>query len=287
MRQLLRLRSAEPVRRRCPAWLFAVLLSAVSLAGCQPDRADYDEVKRLQEKVADEELDRYLQVVRALPSKTVPDIPVYRPLPDWNPERTLPVSELVKNERKLLNRGWDVNWLSGQLEHHSALRRALRQQGMSLEQFVGLTLTIGAALNRSQIREDQDLDAIYLRGRATVEDLLQDDRPFAKLSREAQFPILRQAGWITRMDRASRMMKVPPENVALVKAHRTTLEPIFPPAFLKNPLDDIADLLEERGMPFEELDSSGHDAEISWTPENAIIGEDEPDAERTRGGGTP
>ena len=69
------------------------------------------------------------------------------------------------------------------------------------------------------------------------------------------------------------------------------LEPIFPGEFTSNPLDAVVDLLEEQGLPFEELAESGSDDQIEWNADEAEFGTDKPDKEfqgnkRTIGRGT-
>lgn len=55
---------------------------------------------------------------------------------------------------------------------------------------------------------------------------------------------------------------MPPENITLVRKRWKNLAKIFSAPFTENPLDAVADLLEERGLPFEELFEIGTDAEI-------------------------
>lgn len=251
--------------------LFAPTL-LTALAGCQNAQIEYREVKRPHEKVTEAELKQFLQIVDELPDKQLPPLPpVMRPLPNWSADRTLPVKELVNEERKLLDEGWDVNAITARWKRHAGLQRLVEREGITLEQFVGLTLAIGAAVSRTRLRSDQDLAGLLDRGKSVVARLRQDDRPFAKLSREVRHAVLRNAGWITRMDRAERLKDVPPENVALVQKHAEKLAAILPAYFVENPLDAVADRLEERGMPFEELRATGRDDEITWSPEDRPI----------------
>ena len=265
-------------------FLATVLVLASS---CQRGPGDFHEVKRIHEKVTKAELEQFFRIIDALPDKKLPELPpVLRPLPNWNPERTLPVSELANEEKKALESAWKVDSLTRVLKRNKDLQRALQSEQMTLKQFIGLTLAIGAACSRSQLRANQNLNDVIARGREVLDETPQiqkDDRNFAQLSREARFTVLRRAGWLTRIDRANRLKDVPPENIALVRAHAKQLDKILPKQFLENPLDTVADLLEERGMPFEELDSSGRDDKISWGPEdNPIIGTDKPDVVANR-----
>src|SRR5690606_30943793 len=89
--------------------------------------------------------------------------------------------------------------------------------------------------------------------------------------------ILATAVWMTRIDRAKRLLEVPLDNVDLAKTHYERMKSIFPEEFTVNPFDVIADRIEELGLSFEELPQSGFDAEIDWTEAEAIRGEDQPD----------
>lgn len=268
--------------------LVSLLSILLCLTSCQRATIEYREVKGIHEKVTESELKQFLRIVDSLPDKKLPVLPaVLRPLPSWSSERTLPVNELVNEEKKLLDQSWDVEYLAGQLKRNRALERALNREGMTTEQFVGLTLALGSAVSRSKIREDQDLDDIVKKGRQIVTQLGKDDRTFAKLSRDASYTALRRAGWLTRMDRAKRLQEVPPENIALVKNHADALAKVLPPYFLENPLDAVTDLLEERGMPFEELPGSGVDSEITWSRDDAEIGFDEPEKVKKQNPGKP
>ena len=97
------------------------------------------------------------------------------------------------------------------------------------------------------------------------------------MKRETQQSNLRKSGYITRVDRAKRLNEVPPENVALVQKHLKKLKTVFPADLAVNPLDAVADLEKERGMPFEEMKPSGFDIDITWDSTNAEIGVDSPD----------
>lgn len=266
--------------------LFRPLRTWVCLAlcalfvGCGEEQLEFTETKRINEKVTEAELQTFLRIVESLPDQQLPDVPpVFAPPPVWNQSRTLPVGELVNEEQNLLAERWTAEWMARHLQRNRPLARALRREEMTLEQFVGFTLAIGAALARNTIRDNQDLDEILKKGHAAVERLRRDTRPFSSLRQDGRYYILWQAEWITRIDRVERLKQVPPENIALVRAHREKLEEIFPAEFATNPLDAVVDLLEEKGLPFEELAGSGSDAEIDWEADEAIVGTDPPDEE--------
>jgi hypothetical protein len=167
-------------------------------------------------------------------------------------------------------------FLISQLGKDRVLQRALRQR-MTLPQFVGLVKTIGAALARNAVRTDQDLQKIIQEGRRRLEPLRAQVSRFNQLKPDERHVVLTTAVWITRIDRARRLLQVPPENRATAKAQLERLKPIFPKEFTANPFDSIADQIEELGMAFEELPQTGLDAEIEWKESEAIRGSDPPD----------
>lgn len=255
-------------------WSAAFVLLTVCV-GCEAESLDYTEVKRIDERITAQELTMLLRIAQALPDQKLPSLPaVFVSPPQWNEIRTLPVSELVAEEQRSLAERWSGSWIVQQLERNRPLHRVLQRERITPEQFAGLVLATGAALSRSTLRESQDLDKIIARGEPAVERLRRETRSFALFSQEARHYLLQQAAWLTRVDRAQRLKQVPAENVALVSQHRTELERVFPAEFLTNPLDSIADRLEEEGLPFEEQSASGRDAEITWDPREAIIGID-------------
>lgn len=271
------------LRNLLSIWLGCLVLGLVP--GCGGEMLEYTEVKRIDEKVTEAELQSFLDVIEQLPEKALPEFPpVFAPPPDWSASRTLPVNELVAEEQQLLAERWKVGWLVGHLQQQPDLERILRERSMSLEQFAGLTLALGASLSAGTLREDQDLEALIETGRSAIERLEADTRNFSTLSDEDRFRVLHQAAWITRLDRAQRLKQVPPENLALAAEHRERLAEIFPREFTTNPLDPLADMPEMRGIPFEELSGTGSDADISWSRDEALVGHDSPDPEFTASG---
>ena len=85
---------------------------------------------------------------------------------------------------------------------------------------------------------------------------------------------------MTRQNRAEQLSQVPLDNVKLVRRYIEELKKSLPQQFLMNPLDDVADLLLEKGLPFEVIDSSSLEDDITWDPDNALFGYDKPDIEK-------
>lgn len=244
-------------------FLVAVLLLS---AGCAKNALEYTEVKRINEPVRLDEFREFVQIVKKLPGKSLPELPpLYAPLPDWDTSRTLSVGGLVREEKEVLRQLWDERRLGRVLSQDTRLKRVLEQHEMTVEQFVGLAQTIGLAVSRSQLREDQKLSNTLRRGQETVSRLESDSRTYSTLSDDEQYFILQQAGWINRYDRARRLLLVPDKNIELAVQNEAILKEILPAEYFMNPFDSVRDLLEEFGMPFEETAESGSDADLKWS----------------------
>ena len=260
--------------------LFSMTACCVFCFGCSDDSLEFTEVKRPSEKVTQEEYEAFIRVIESLPEKKLPEFaPVFVPVPKWTKSRTLRINDLVSEAQNEINDRWKVEWVARQWKRKRSLQRLLRREKMTTEQFVGLTLTIGIALNRNTIRDNQDLNQIVTSGDQVVRDLKTDKRLFHKLTQEGRHAVLRDAVWITRIDRAKRLLKVPPENMELVLRHREALAEIFPAYFSNNPLDELIDNLEEFGIPFEDRPDSGFEEITQWEKLNPIVGYDTPDPE--------
>jgi len=249
-------------------WFSGLLCCQVLLAGCADESLQFTEVKRISEKVTESELQTFLRIINLLTDKKLPDsVSIFAPPPDWNLSRTLSVSKLVNEEIKLIRERSSVEKLAEHLQKNRRLQRALRREKLTPEQFVGLSLAIGVAIGRSTLRRDQDLDRIIQDGEKSIKSLETTYKDsFNQYKDEDKHRILRQAVWITRKDRAQQLKEVPPENyIDLVQRHGDVLKDIFPPEFTSNPLDAVADLLEEQGIPFQELDEERADDKIDWT----------------------
>ncbi|MGE3315939.1 MAG: hypothetical protein AB7O26_12570, partial [Planctomycetaceae bacterium] len=235
----------------------AVAIAVPFCAGCAEVVEERTIIGRYDEKVTEAEFKRFLEVVRRLPDGKLPELPIFfGPRPDWATSRTLPVHDLVKEENMQLAFRWDVNLLAKVLGHDRALQRSLRRSNMELEEFCVLIEAIGVSLCRTTLRPDQSLDAILEKSKVPMDQLQRDARSFSELSRDDVYDVLRRAVWITRVDRAKRLSGVPPENLALVRKHQEEILAIHPGEFKQNPFDPLADLLEEHGIPFEELPDS-------------------------------
>jgi hypothetical protein len=252
-----------------------VAVCALFAAGCAGEHVEVKltEVKRIEEKLQPEEIETLLRIVDSFSDKKLPPLPdVFKAPPDWNASRTLTVGQLTAEEEQLLEERTSVEWMARQLPMDRALDVALRREQMTADQFVGLSLAVGMALARGTVDAPHNLKKIIARGEKELSALRDDDRSFAELSLDQMHEARTKAVWITRLDRAARLDRVPPENVALVEENRKRLEAVFPQEFLCDPLAEVADQLEEHGVPFEELPETGSDEHIEWSAAEVIRG---------------
>ncbi len=260
--------------------LLALLPTVGIVTGCAQNTPEFTERKRIDEELRRSEITRFLRVASDLPEEPLDVLDTaYGELPDWGRTRTLPVAELLRLERLDLDNAWDVERLARHHKPSRRLERALLREKLTYEQFVALALSIGGTLSRSELRPEQDLDAIRERGLAEAVLLERDQRPFASIPPETQYELLQRAAWLTRAHRAEKLANVPDENVELVAEFRDLLTPYFPEDLLANPFDAIVDPLDEYGIPFREPHVENADAELTWSPGEAVVGRDPLDAE--------
>lgn len=237
----------------------------LALCGCEPESLGFTEVKRIHEVIAPGEWATFERIVDRMPERQVPAFPpVFPPPPQWDHRRSARICDLAAEELENRETGWDPSHIKQVFERHKLLVRELRKEKMTAEQFAGLMLAIGAATCRREVPKGVDLAALSDRARPHLDSLAQDIAPFSSLNRESQHVILQKAMWIARKVRADQLKQVPTENLELADKHREWLHHALPSEFLDNPSDEIRDLLEERGMPFEELPESGSDEDLLW-----------------------
>ncbi len=264
---------------RTKRWVVAVCVAA-AVVGCAGRRLEYVEVKRIDEPLTEEEVAALLRIAQRLPGGKLPDFSgVFLPVPEWNPSRNLPVSELLEEQRQLLERRWSTQHMAQSLASNRPLARALRRERMTVEQFVGLALAVGTAMARSTLSPHEDLARLERKAEQVLSRLKKDNRPYSSLSKAGMYYVSQQAHWLTRLYRVRALKKVPPENVRLVRKHWEELCQIFPPQFASDPLAPLADPLEEKGVPFHELAESGNDDLLRWDPRHALVGHDVPDSQ--------
>jgi hypothetical protein len=246
----------------------AVLLSA---CGCEDPGSPLVSHKHPDERISKSELEVLKRILSKLPQPLWSDWRnCFVGTPDWPDTRTLPVSELVDEEQRRLSDRWDAELLTARLDQSRALKLILRRERVTTEQFASLLLSVGLATSRSFVPGKFDLEAYERRGLQIVKQLKSDGRPYESLSEDEREQVLFRAVWITRLDRATRLLQPSEANVALVRSEADSLKPLLPGEFLRNPLEELADPLEEHGVPFIELPASGSDADIPWSRADAL-----------------
>lgn len=258
------------------AFVIAVLLL---FCGCSEEKIIFNEVKHPDERLKTSELNQFLQIVKSLPGKKLPALPpLYAPVPRWDASRELSVKGLIKEEQKRLPNRWFTESVLAELKNNHKLVKVIQKYNLSIEQFLGLTETIAMAASRTHFENIIELRIIARTGQREVSLLLKTDEVFSRFREEERFELIRKAAWLTRLDRARNLIKVPEENVELLRRHWEIISPYLPEDALRDPLEDIVDSLHDYGLPFEEIPESGSDISLKWSPldENAIIGRDKP-----------
>lgn len=236
------------------------------LCGCEPDSLGTTDVKRVHEEITPAEWAGFVRIIERLPEQRLPPFsqPAFPPPPQWLPTRSFPVHDLYAEELHRREECWDSAQLAPVFDRQQSLLRELRKEKLTSEQFAGLLLAVCAATCRSDIPEEIDLAALSDRAGPVLDELAGNPAPFKSLPPESQHAVVQQAMWISRKIRADILRQVPPENVALVTKHRAWIDRALPEEFRTNPPNEIRDLLEEQGLPFEELPDSGFDEDLRW-----------------------
>jgi hypothetical protein len=240
------------------------------VSGCAKQEIVFTEIKRIDEQIQEQELQNILSIIQQLPQGQLPEFPpLFSPLPIWDSNRTLAIEALVDEENLEIQRTWDEQRVAALFVDLKVLHRILERMQMTPEQFVGYIHVLEVAIVRTNNDDDEELLEIIRVGQDKIGKLHHDNRTFSTLSEEEQFVIQQQAGWITRIDRAEKLLQVPKENVALVNRHQEVLHKLFPKLFHYKPLAEIVDLVETFGLPFVEQPASGYDTNMIWTVEIA------------------
>ena len=257
-----------------PILLAAFTLALTFACGCSEPEFVQPEPKRADDLLTKTEIDSFLAIADSLPDQKLPPAPsVILPAPQWSRNRTLPVNELVKEEEKMLTDRQSIDWFIAHFPTQSRfLKRALRRERMTIEQFVGLYLALGISLSRDRLPADRDLDQILVRGKLAIAELKKDQRPFSSLPEEQAYFLHEQSGWLAVVDRATRLKPVHPGNLILVRQNSERLRAVMPAEFTRNPLLEFATILDDRGVPFQEPAGQDTDDRIPWTREHAVMG---------------
>ena len=242
--------------------LMALILLAGALSGCGPEVANA-EVKALEEPLVEEELRAFLSIVQALPGRKLPPLPAAAlEMPAWSRQRTLPVKELLVEQRKRIEERRSIEAIVRSLKPTRGIDRALRKEAWTIQRFASYVLVLAAALNRSTLSDTETLTQILEDSERPLRTLSGDSSVLAGLSDEAAYGVLDKARWIPIRHHADWLSQVPPETLELVKQRRAELESVFPADWLQDPFTPWKHILKNDGTPFEELPGSGTDASL-------------------------
>lgn len=262
--------------RRNFAVLLGVSIGVSVFPGCQVEGDRYQGVKRIDERLTAKEIETFLTIAESLQPKTLSTLPpVISKVPQWPESRALPVNQLMSEEQSAYARRLLPSWYEPTLEKSPFLLRVLRRERITHEQFSALILAVGFAVLRSETPEEADLDAIFKRSEQNLASLRVDDRVFSRLAedRESLHSVQRLAAWITVQDRVRTLMEVPQQNPEVVREYRDRLNAILPAEFLRNPLADLTTIIDDHGVPFQELTGLTDDR-IVWSRSDAVMGRD-------------
>jgi hypothetical protein len=233
-----------------------------TLPGCGPEEANA-EIKAMEDPLVEEELRAFLSIVQALPGRKLPPLPAAAlETPAWSRQRTLPVKELLVEQRKRIEDRRSIEAIVRGLKPTRGIDRALRKEAWTIQRFASYVLVVAAGLNRSTLSDTETLTQILEDSEAPLRTLSGDASVLAGLSDEAAYGVLDKARWIPIRLHAEWLSQVPPETLELVNTRRAELQAVFPADWLENPFTPWEHLLKNDGTPFEELPGSGTDASI-------------------------
>lgn len=169
----------------------------------------------------------------------------------WDDQRTLPVCELILEEKDRLNTRWKVDRLVKLWERDAVLRQVLRRHRLSLEQFASLYQVVGLGAIKSVTPNEISRSQAQITA-TIVAALEKDDRIYAALSPSARHHIARSGQWMLKQDCQARIAAIPKENGELIEKHAEWLRTVTPGHFWRDPLQQFVDRTIDEGLPFEE-----------------------------------
>ena len=258
---------------RSLAGLTAVVVLAVS--GCAEPQIAFREVQRLDDTLRESDIELLERIAGKLNGGRLPEMaPHFVSPPNWASDRPASVATLAREELARVRTGTRLSVLSESLGREVRLAHLLKREKMTVDQYAGLVLAVGTASQRGRLDASQDLGEYVATGRRRLKSLADREESFASLTRQEQVNAVEQATWVTRVDRAERLARIPEENVTLARKVRSRLEKVLPRQFLVPPLAGINVPLLDAGVPFREGPETGFDSELFWssTDERAVIG---------------
>ncbi len=255
------------------SFLLVMCVASFGLSGCEERQMTYFEVKRIDEPLTINDLSLIVNILETLPPdqlKLLP--PIFAKIPTWEPNRTLSISSLTREELERMNTLWSYEHLSRRFEKNRHLHKLLFHYGLNLEQLLGLVRSVGVAIASTYVEPEYDYKLNIKRAQDRIYKLEADDRPFANLSPDKQFEVEHMARYLSRRDRCEQLAMVPDSNKALVTEYFKDLREVLPVDYFQDPLAPVTDWQEEYGVPFQELnDRVPSDASIMWRKEDKLI----------------
>ncbi len=241
-------------------------MTLLTAAGCAEEEITFTEIPRPDERFSETSVRDLIRALSIIPAERRNELPpLFPPVPDWNPERTLSVTKLVEEEIEATRTLWDERRVAMHLKSQRRLQRTLQKMQMTPEQFVGLLESVGIAYARLAVRDEDELRTIIRKGASRIARLERDQRTYASLNEDERYAVFQSATWITRVNRASRLLQPPFENVVLAQRFAEALRSLLPASFLEPPLAQLIDREDQLGIPFEENAESGYDLQLTGT----------------------
>jgi hypothetical protein len=251
------------------------LLCAIVLVwagGCQETPAETFAPRHPSDLISRQEMEAFLAVLEAVGKEKPAALPpLWMPASRWSRTRTLPVSELVRSEERLLEERANVAWVASHSPKLPAWDRALRAQKLTREQFAGLYTAFALAIARDAVPPARDLARLVALGKKYRRELARDERVFAALCDEAAFAAQEQSAWVVIAHRASRLAPVPPQNLALVRQYKERLLAALPQETARNPFAQFASILDTHGVPFIEPAAGPTDLQFALPGVDGLI----------------
>lgn len=243
-----------------------VLCCILFFTGCEVEKVEFYEVLLVDEKLSSSDIERLFRIADIMRDGRLPQMaPHFLPEPQWDRDRPATVVTLANEELARQRDMLGLSVLAESVRGNAHLDHALRKEGISYEQYAALVFSTGLTMHRIYLDPERNLKTYVTHGREKLRELKRREESFASLDRDAQIETLDLATWITRVNRAEQLAKVPTENVNLVRTFETRLREILPQQFLNDPLLGLNDPLIDHGVPFRERASTGFDSDIRWS----------------------
>lgn len=233
-------------------------IGTITALGCESAPPGPVVIIRPDEPLAPEDWSTFERIVKSLPGEKLPAFgPLFAPPPQWKDQRTISISDLLKEETGLLAKKWNPTELGAQWNRSTALQRALRIEQVTPEQFAAWTQALALAAMRNVASPRNLSDHLRKEALLSLRKLETDERMFSTLTPEERYRILRDARALARVHRHEWLMKAPEENQQLAKQHEAWLKKVLPGHVWADPILEVTDHELSLGVPFGEHKTDG------------------------------